>query len=143
MLRGPELHRRSSGYAYPLRFSSLQHFLEFQKKVLDLWSGLCLHPSRTLPGMGVCRLVSTPSPILPTASGCKIECPHESARKGPRFARDAQFCNCLEQTKLALGSALSLRKEDFSEFDRYSIQRFRRTSPTEPDEVLLLHPAIC
>ena len=37
---------------------------------------------------------------------------------------------------------ITLAKEDFTEFDRYSIHRYQYMSPYEPDEILLLHPAI-
>ena len=40
-------------------------------------------------------------PILPTAGGCRIENPEFIEGLPLDFARDARFCNCLRQAKLA------------------------------------------
>jgi hypothetical protein len=54
VLRGPELHRRSPGYAYHY---GLRHHSGFEP-IRALWSGLYLFPIMRV--WGICRLVSTP-----------------------------------------------------------------------------------
>jgi len=75
-----------------------------------------LFASRALRRMGVThypaatlrrQVFGLSSLILPTVGGCKIECPEQAlirVSKGPhalRQTRDAQFCSCLRQAKLA------------------------------------------
>ena len=60
------------------------------------------------------------------------------------MTQDAQFCNCLRQTKLALGSVLPFAsREGFAEFDRLSYTQLLARTPElfKPPEVPLLYPA--